>query len=131
MSPTLDQNVVWTMYTAWRFLLYLENITTDLEHLLRDRVEKLQGIGSVSMSRDFWRLCTRKWFTSKTSKRKHVTLIVYKCTMFCRNFFDRTTFVWRNMKLRIVISGSYIVTQLTDPIGDLEHLPRNINWSRE
>ena len=42
-------------------------------------------IGTVSVSRDFWRLCTRKWFTHTTSQRKHVTWIVHKCTMFCRN----------------------------------------------
>ena len=29
-----------------------------------------KAIGCVSMSRDFWRLCTLKWFTRTTSKRK-------------------------------------------------------------
>ena len=35
--------------------------------------KRYRKIGSVRMSRDFWRMCTRKWFARTASERKHVT----------------------------------------------------------
>ena len=41
-----------------------------------------------------------------------IMCFVYNSAAFAATVFDHTAFVWRNMELRIAISGSYLTRDL-------------------